>query len=122
MIESCMGYSDPTLLHLQEINLQILRHVHRQVMDHNPWYLSIIQSIVCHSKPLFFNLFSYRIQDCGSLDLHKSFLHPYHLSLHLQLIKTRHHVKCVQRNIFLCYNVSFLNQTPCITNIFSVGK
>ena len=35
--------------------IQISRHVHRQVTDHNIWYIFIGQSIVCNSKPLFYH-------------------------------------------------------------------
>ena len=38
VIESYVVFSELTLLFWQETN-QMLCHVHRQVTDHNPWYI-----------------------------------------------------------------------------------
>ena len=53
-------------------------HVHCQVMDNNPWYIFIGQSIVCNFKPLFFH-YSVTLCLCNVV----VWIHIIHLHSHL---------------------------------------
>ena len=87
-------------------------------MDHNPWYFSLTQSVVCHSKSLFFQ---YIIPVWFKNVVVWICINHFYTNIFYHFIcnqlKIRFHVQCIQPNILLCYNVSLLNQTPCITII-----
>ena len=71
--ESCVGYSDPTLL-LWRGKIQISRHFHCQATDYNPWCLfmeynsmqfeTYILSLCCYSLTQYFVLYRFQAREC----------------------------------------------------------